>query len=56
VLTVGLRSDLGATPGADLSVSALTGDGLEELVTRIRTTLVPEAALQDPRPWQFWQE
>lgn len=53
-IRVGLRSDLGVIRGADISVSALTGDGIEELTRAIRDSLVPEEALQDPRPWMFW--
>jgi 50S ribosome-binding GTPase len=54
-LKVGLRSDLGRTPGADHCVSAHTGEGLEILVDLIRSTLLPPAALADPRPWRFWR-
>lgn len=55
VLRVGLRGDLGPAPGAALSVSALTGEGLGALADSIRCTLVPEEALRDPRPWRFWE-
>lgn len=54
-IRIGLRSDLGATPGAARSVSARSGDGLDALARLIRETLVPAEALADPRPWRFWQ-
>jgi hypothetical protein len=53
-LTIGLRADRGPCPGAEVSVSALTGAGLPELVQLIRETLVPAAAMADPAPWRFW--
>jgi hypothetical protein len=54
-LRVAVRSDLGRAAWAPaVSVSALTGDGLPELVAAIRERLVPETALRDPRPWRFW--
>ena len=54
VLHVGLRSDLGAVAGVDVSVCAPRRVGLTELATAIRAALVPDAALSDPRPWRFW--
>lgn len=54
VLKLGLRSDLGPTPGAEWHTSARTGDGIEPLASAIRQHLVPDAALEDPRRWQFW--
>lgn len=60
-LVVGLRSDLGDPPwDADLCVgdlhrSGAGADALEALVDLIVETLVPRAALHDPRPWRFWE-
>jgi hypothetical protein len=54
VLRLGLRRDLGVTPGADVCISARTGEGIEALVGVVRERLVPEAALNDPGPWRFW--
>jgi hypothetical protein len=31
-----------------------TGLGIDVLAVSIRQHLVPEAAMQDPRPWAFW--
>lgn len=54
VLRVGLRSDLGRVPGAEVEVSARTGRGMDELVGRVREMLVPRAVMEDPGPWRFW--
>lgn len=55
-LRVGMRCDLGAPCEAvDICVSARTGEGMEALAHAIRERLVPDAALQDPRPWRFWE-
>jgi hypothetical protein len=57
ILRVALRTDLGpAAWPADFRVCAPTGIGLPELVAGIREALVPSAALEDARPWRFWQE
>jgi len=56
VLKVGLRADLGRAPDATLHTSARTGEGVELLAREIRHHLVSDAALNDPRPWRFWQE
>jgi tRNA modification GTPase len=51
-LRVCLRRDLGAALWpAEVEVSAVTGAGMTELVSRVREALVPSAALRDPRPW-----
>jgi tRNA U34 5-carboxymethylaminomethyl modifying GTPase MnmE/TrmE len=42
-----------AAPG-ELRVSAHTGEGLVDLALAIRRALVPDAALEDPSPWAFW--
>jgi hypothetical protein len=47
------RCDLGARPGADLAVSALRGDGMQELVAAMRDRLVPPEDLAHPGPWLF---
>ena len=39
--------------GADLAISARTGEGVPALVTRVRDALVPPADRADPRPWRF---
>lgn len=55
-MRVGLRCDLGAPCEAvDVRVSARTGEGMEALASAIRARLVPDAALEDPRPWRFWE-
>lgn len=56
VVRVGLRSDLGVVAEADVRVSARTGAGMAELVTRLREELVPMAVLSDGRAWAFWDE
>lgn len=54
-LRVALRSDLGeASWESDARASAAAGDGIAELGALVRRTLVPDAALSDPRPWRFW--
>ncbi len=55
ILRIALRSDLGRADWPhDLSVCATTGEGLTELVMRIRQCLAPDAAISDPAPWKFW--
>lgn len=55
VIRVGLRADLGrASWGADHTVCAPEGRGIDELARLIRRRLVPDSALLDPRPWRFW--
>ncbi len=55
-ITVALRSDLGVPVlwDPDVVTSARTGTGIDELAGLIRSRLVPDAALRDPRPWRFW--
>lgn len=53
VLDVRLRSDRGGR-GCGLAVSARDGVGIDMLTLSIRQRLVPDAAMQDPRPWAFW--
>jgi len=53
-LRVGLRRDLGPPCApVDLAVSALDRTGLADLAVAVRRALVPDAALNDPRPWAF---
>jgi small GTP-binding protein len=55
-LRLGTRSDLGehACP-CDLRVSVgPRAAGITDLVGRVRSILVPEGAMDDPRPWRFW--
>lgn len=50
------KGDLGGAPAsgpADCVVSASTGEGIPELVRRVREALVPEADLESSRPWIF---
>lgn len=60
-LVVGLRADLGLPPWSadictrDLHRANADEEGLETLVDLIVETLVPRAALHDPRPWRFWE-
>lgn len=57
VLRVGLRSDLGVPASAcDLSVCAVSGEGLLELAEAVRERLVPSALIADTGPWVFWDE
>jgi tRNA U34 5-carboxymethylaminomethyl modifying GTPase MnmE/TrmE len=54
-LTVATRVDLGRPEWPyDVGASAVTGEGVQELVALIRDTLVPPAAMADPLPWRFW--
>jgi small GTP-binding protein len=55
---VGTRSDLG-THSCDIDVAVSIGaeggmSQIERLVNQIRTSLVSESVLDDPRPWRFW--
>lgn len=50
-LRLGLRWDLGHTPGADLCCSSIEPDTLEPLVRTLRGALLPDADLANPRPW-----
>lgn len=54
-LTVATRCDR-SRPSfpADAVTSAADGTGLAELARLIRRTLVPDAQLAHPGPWQFW--
>jgi hypothetical protein len=53
-LRVGLRSDSGRTSGADLCVSARSGEGLERLVRAVRERLIPTQAIGHAGVWRFW--
>ena len=55
-LTIVTRSDRGDTHrwAADVRTSTATGQGLVGLARAVRAALVPDAALNDPRPWLFW--
>lgn len=56
VLNQSDRSDAAACPeraGADLVISAHTGAAIDELVARVRDSLVPPTDIADPAPWQF---
>ena len=42
-----------AGDGPALRISALTGEGVGDLVTAVRDCLVPPADLEHPGPWVF---
>ncbi|MHC5113831.1 MAG: GTPase [Planctomycetota bacterium] len=52
-LRVASRCDLGARDDADVRVCAPEGEGIADLVRRMRDTLVPPADLEHPGPWRF---
>lgn len=52
-LRVASRSDLGERTDADVCVSAITGDGLSQLVRTVRNHLIPPADLAHDGPWIF---
>lgn len=54
-LAIALRSDLGpaAWPHGE-SVCARSGEGIAQLVRRMRGELVPDRALTSVIPWRFW--
>lgn len=55
VLTIGLRADLARPSFArDLDTSAHDPGTVGALARLIRSRLVPDEALADPRPWKFW--
>ena len=57
LVRVATRTDLGEPAGAfDARVCATRGAGLAELARAVRTALVPDAAIDDPRPWRFWAD
>ncbi len=50
------RADLGGdAPAGDLSTSARTGAGIDDLAVLIRRALVPDRAIEDPGAWAFWE-
>ncbi len=52
---VALRADLGLpTWKHDVAVSARVPSSMREFVGWLRESLVPQEALDDPRPWRFW--
>ncbi len=56
-LRLALRGDLGTPAWApDLVVCAPERTGIDQLARLIRRRLVPDAALNDPRPWRFWSD
>jgi hypothetical protein len=55
-MRVGLRSDLGETPDADMQCAAISGQGMNELVHAIRSRFVSDVDLENPRPWRFSSE
>ncbi len=57
-LRVAMRADLHPGPPsawADVAVSTVTGEGLEEFTRLVRQRLVSDAALDHPGAWAFWR-
>tara|TARA_R110002072_G_scaffold42064_19_gene118562 strand:+ start:155278 stop:156291 length:1014 start_codon:yes stop_codon:yes gene_type:complete len=58
VVRVGTRADLGEHAcSVDVRVSlaqAARSQNIEALVSTLKETLVPQSAIDDPRPWRFW--
>lgn len=55
ILRIGVRSDLGrASCSVDCSCSSKTGEGIKGLAGMVKELMVPAEALNDPRPWRFW--
>ena len=52
-LRVANKRDLGNRADADLSISAVTGDGIPELVLAVRDRLVPPEDIAHRGPWLF---
>ena len=52
-LRIASKSDQGSRCDADLACSAHTGEHLDTLVKRIRTTLIPDVDIESQRPWRF---
>lgn len=52
-MLVGLRADEGRAPGAELCVSAMTGEGMEAFARAVRRRLVPDEALAWEGPFVF---
>ena len=55
IIDVALRADRHTKAAAGLRTSAVTGEGLPELIAAIRESLVPTTVLRDPCPWAFWE-
>ena len=56
-LVVALRCDLGGAGfESDARVSALAGEGLDELAEVVRRRLVSDRAIEDVSPWKFWED
>ena len=53
LLRLGLRSDLGEIPGAQLAVSIRQPGATQTVATTIRRRLLPDAALACPDLWRF---
>jgi tRNA modification GTPase len=52
-LRIGTKSDLGVRKRSDIQVCAISGDGIPELASLVRETLVPQADIDSDRPWFF---
>ena len=52
-LRVALRADLGARDDADCVTTAITEEGLDELVACVREALLPQSDLESTRPWRI---
>ncbi len=56
-MLVALRRDLGEPSfAAEARVSALSGQGIDELARQIRQRLVSDRAIESDCPWRFWGE
>lgn len=57
MLRLGIRCDLQThRVPVDQTCSSKTRDGVAELAAAVHERLVPQRAVQDPRPWRFWTE
>ena len=53
IITVGTKADAAEVPDAQLQVSAHENKNVQELASRMRQALVPDAYLNDNSPWNF---
>ena len=53
VLHLGLRKDLGAAEGAEISVCAPSGEGMDDLRAALGEAVLPAASRSWAGPWAF---
>lgn len=53
IIRLGLRCDLGRAAGAEVSTSALTGEGLSDCSEKLKAALFPPDSMSWPGPWRF---